>query len=232
MIETRIERLKANLKRAVDSSHRSFEDITIIAVTKTTDAQTAAKLLPLGINNFGENRVDKLIEKQDALIDEKIIWHLIGTLQRRKVKDIINRIDYFHALDSLKLASEIDKRTKKIINCFVQINVAKEESKHGIMVKEACAFIEDLSEFSKIRVVGLMTMAPIDANEDVLRNIFSTLKGIQEEIEEKKLEHAPCTELSMGMSRDFPIAVEEGATFIRVGSTIFTEDSNGTIGQS
>jgi len=229
MIEQNIATINEQLKRAVANSRRSFEDITIIAVTKYSSVETVKEAFLLGLHHFGENRVDKLIEKQEALMDEAITWHLIGTLQRRKVKDIINRIDYFHALDSFKLASEIEKRAEKVINCFVQINVSQEETKHGIMVKEACDFIERLSEFSKIKVVGLMTMAPIDATEDQEREIFAALREIQEKIKEKKLEHAPCTELSMGMSRDFPIAVEEGATFIRVGSSIFTEDSNGTI---
>jgi len=230
MIAKNLEMLDNSLKRAVSKAHRSLADITIIAVTKYVDAQTAKEVLPFGINHFGENRVDKLIEKQEQLADCDITWHLIGTLQRRKVKDIINRIDYFHALDSFNLASEIEKRADKVINCFIQVNISKEETKHGLMIEDTCQFIDQLSEFSKIRVVGLMTMAPFDADEVELRAIFSKLRKLQEEIKEKKLKHAPCTELSMGMSRDFQIAVEEGATFVRIGSTIFTEESNGITG--
>ncbi|MDR2834083.1 MAG: YggS family pyridoxal phosphate-dependent enzyme [Streptococcaceae bacterium] len=229
MLATRVLKLRDNIKQAAIQSGRSLDDITVIAVTKYTDAKTSAEVLPFGLNHFGENRVDELIEKQKELQDETITWHLIGTLQRRKVKEIINQIDYFHALDSLKLASEIEKRAEKVINCFVQINIAKEAQKHGIMSEEAFEFMDKLSGFSKIRVVGLMTMAPIDANETQLRDIFSSLRILQEQIREKNLKHAPCTELSMGMSRDFQIAVEEGATFIRIGSTLFTEESNGNI---
>lgn len=233
MIAENIKSIETSIEQACANAQRLPKDVNIIAVTKYTDSQTAKEVLPYGIRHFGENRVDKMLEKQKELADEAIIWHFIGTLQRRKVKEIINYIDYFHALDNLKLAEEIDKRAQKTIDCFVQVNVSKEASKQGIFVEETMEFIKSLAPFVHIRVVGLMTMAPIDAKTSELRQIFSTLKNLRLEIQKNSFNHAPCTELSMGMSRDYLIAIEEGATFIRIGSAFFNknskEDTDGTI---
>ncbi len=151
----------------------------------------------------------------------QVNWHFIGNLQRRKVKSIINEIDFFHALDSIKLAQEIQKRAEHPINCFVEVNVSQEATKQGIFVEEVMAFIEALASFDKIRVVGLMTMAPLTASKDEQHQIFKELKRIQQQIADLHLTHAPCLETSMGMSNDFPIAIQEGATFIRVGTALF-----------
>ena len=153
-----------------------------------------------------------------------IKWHLIGNLQRRKVKLIVNEIDYFHALDSLKLAEEIQKRAEKQLACFVEVNVSGEESKQGISPDELLPFLESLASLTKIKVVGLMTMAPKDASADQIRKVFGTLKELRDLVQKKELPHAPCTELSMGMSQDFQLAIEEGATFIRVGTALFKDE--------
>lgn len=142
-------------------------------------------------------------------------------MQRRKVKLIINEIDYFHALDSLTLAEEIQKRAEKELACFIEVNVTGEESKHGLAPETISDFVHQLAVFDKIKVIGLMTMAPIDASEAELHMIFSKLKRIQVAINALQLLHAPCTELSMGMSNDYPVAIEEGATFVRIGTAIF-----------
>ncbi len=130
-----------------------------------------------GITHIGENRVDQFLEKYNALADKQLTWHLIGTLQRRKVKDIIPFVDYFHALDSVKLAQEIDKRATKIVKCFLQVNVSGEESKHGFAVSEIDAALAEISLLENIELVGLMTMAPIDATDDELDEIFSKNAG-------------------------------------------------------
>lgn len=151
-------------------------------------------------------------------------WHLIGNLQRRKVKLIINEIDCFHALDSLKLAEEIKKRVEKTLDCFIEVNVSGEVSKHGLSPEALFSFIESLAMLSKIRIVGLMTMAPKDASAKQIRKVFGTLKELRYLVQMKGFSHAPCTELSMGMSQDFQLAIEEGATFIRVGTALFKDE--------
>lgn len=222
MLAENIQRINENIQLACTSAGRSVEAVTMIAVTKSVENQTAENLAVLGIENMAENRVDKLLEKKEALRQfDSIKWHLIGNLQRRKVKLVINEIDYFHALDSFALAEEIQKRAEKEIACFVEVNVTGEESKHGIAPETASDFIQQLATFDKIKVIGLMTMAPLKASESELHMIFSELKKLQVAINTLELRHAPCTELSMGMSNDYPIAIEEGATFIRIGTAIF-----------
>lgn len=222
MLVDNLEKIHQEIRLACQNVSRSNSDVTMIAVTKTVEKDIAKELAELGIENMAENRVDKLLEKKMALKSfSSIKWHLIGNLQRRKVKLVINEVDYFHALDSLKLAEEIQKRAENQISCFVEVNVTGEESKHGFKSDEVLDFIYQLASFDKIKVVGLMTMAPLAASEQVLREVFSTLKKLQTAINNQHLLHAPCTELSMGMSNDFPIAIEEGATFVRIGTAIF-----------
>ena len=195
---------------------------TLIAVTKTVSSEVVEKLIKLGVNHLGENRPEKLIEKQEALTNyQGLTWHLIGTLQTRKVKDVINRIDYFHALDRLKTAKEIQKRATKEIKCFVQVNVSQEESKQGIDLSEVESFIRSLESYDAIKIVGLMTMAPYGESPEKISGYFKKLAMKQKEIATLNLAHAPCTELSMGMSEDYPLAIAEGTTFIRVGSRLF-----------
>lgn len=222
MLAENIQKIKETIQLACSSAGRSINDVTMIAVTKSVENQTAKELAALGIVNMAENRVDKLLEKKEALSGfSSIKWHLIGNLQRRKVKLIINEIDYFHALDSLTLAEEIQKRAEKELACFIEVNVTGEESKHGLALETISDFVHQLAVFDKIKVIGLMTMAPIDASEAELHMIFSKLKRIQVAINALQLLHAPCTELSMGMSNDYPVAIEEGATFVRIGTAIF-----------
>lgn len=222
MLADNLVEINETIELACERAHRSATEVTLVAVTKSVDNETAGALAELGVKNFAENRVDKLLEKKAALEKYSFLkWHLIGNLQRRKVKLIINDIDYFHALDSLSLAEEIQKRASKTISCFVEVNISGEESKHGIKKEEVKDFIYQLKEMNKIHVVGLMTMAPFDAKEHELRNVFSELKQLQGMVEALELTHAPCTELSMGMTNDFPLAIEEGATFVRVGRGLF-----------
>ena len=195
---------------------RSPKDITIIGVTKYVDAKVADELRANGITNLGENRADVFLEKHDELGDH-VTWHFIGTLQTRKVRDVINKVDYLHSLDRLSLAEEIDKRANQKMKCFVQVNIAGEESKHGLAADEVLDFIKQLFNYDKIEVIGLMTMAPETNDELVIRNCFSKLKQLQKEVEGLSLAHAPCTELSMGMTNDYQIAIAEGATFVRLG---------------
>jgi len=195
------------------------QQVTIIAVTKQVTTERAKEALDNNILHLGENRPEGLLAKKEELKD-KAIWHYIGSLQTRKVKQVINEIDYLHSLDRLSLAEEIEKRAEKTVKCFVQANVSGEESKHGLDREEVIPFIQSLAQYTKIQIVGLMTMAPNTEDESVIRKVFSDLKKLQQEVVELKLPHAPCNELSMGMSNDYEIAVEEGATFVRIGTAL------------
>ncbi|HEL1624328.1 TPA: YggS family pyridoxal phosphate-dependent enzyme [Streptococcus suis] len=207
--------------KAAEKAGRPSESVKVIAVTKYVDSSIANQLVNTGITHIGENRVDQFLEKYNTLADKQLTWHLIGTLQRRKVKDIIPFVDYFHALDSVKLAQEIDKRATKIVKCFLQVNVSGEESKHGFAVSEIDAALAEISLLENIELVGLMTMAPIDATDDELDEIFSKMQEIQEELATRNLPRMPFTELSMGMSGDFERAIAHGATYVRIGSAFF-----------
>jgi hypothetical protein len=206
---------------ASQEANRALDAVSVIAVTKYVDVQTAEALLPLGVRHIGENRVDKFLEKYQALKDYPVTWHLIGTLQRRKVKEVIPYVDYFHALDSLKLAQEIQKRTDHVVKCFLQVNISGEESKHGFSKEELLELLPELAKLDQIEYVGLMTMAPFEADSDELKGIFKDTQALQAEIREKQIPNMPMTELSMGMSRDFKEAIQFGSTFVRIGTAFF-----------
>lgn len=207
--------------QAAKEAHRSQESVNIIAVTKYVDSSITKDLIKTGIEHIGENRVDKFLEKYEALADQKLTWHLIGSLQRRKVKDIINYLDYFHALDSVKLAEEIQKRATKPIKCFLQVNISREESKHGLLVEEIHSAVQTIKEYEKIELVGIMTMAPFGADVAQLNDIFSKAHALQKELQQLGIPNMPFTELSMGMSGDYKEAIANGSTFVRIGTAFF-----------
>lgn len=197
------------------------DQVNVIAVTKYVDVATTEALVKTGIQHIGENRVDKFLEKYQALNGYDITWHLIGSLQRRKVKDVINLVDYFHALDSVKLAQEIQKRAEHPIKCFLQVNISGEESKHGFAPDELDDVLAEIAQLDKIEIVGLMTMAPFEASQEELQDIFSKTHQLQKQLEKKQLKNMPFSELSMGMSRDFEVAIANGATYVRIGTSFF-----------
>ena len=197
------------------------EQVNVIAVTKYVDVATTETLVKTGIQHIGENRVDKFLEKYQALKEYDLTWHLIGSLQRRKVKDVINFVDYFHALDSVKLAQEIQKRAEHPIKCFLQVNISGEESKHGFAPDELDDVLAKIAQLDKIEIVGLMTMAPFEASQEELQDIFSKTHQLQKQLEKKQLKNMPFSELSMGMSRDFEVAIANGATYVRIGTSFF-----------
>ena len=197
------------------------DQVNVIAVTKYVDVATTEALVKTGIQHIGENRVDKFLEKYQALKEYDLTWHLIGSLQRRKVKDVINLVDYFHALDSVKLAQEIQKRAEHPIKCFLQVNISGEESKHGFAPDELDDVLAEIAQLDKIEIVGLMTMAPFEASQEELQDIFSKTHQLQEQLEKKQLKNMPFSELSMGMSRDFEVAIANCATYVRIGTSFF-----------
>lgn len=197
------------------------DQVNVIAVTKYVDVATTEALVKTGIQHIGENRVDKFLEKYQALKEYDLTWHLIGSLQRRKVKDVINLVDYFHALDSVKLAQEIQKRAEHPIKCFLQVNISGEESKHGFAPDELDDVLAEIAQLDKIEIVGLMTMAPFEASQEELQDIFSKTHQLQKQLEKKQLKNMPFSELSMGMSHDFEVAIANGATYVRIGTSFF-----------
>jgi len=194
----------------------------VIVVTKYVTIDRAKEAYEAGLKNFGENRIEGFLEKKKHLPDDAIM-HFIGSLQTRKVKDIINEIDYLHALDRLKLAKEIEKRAEHVVKCFVQVNVSGEESKHGMSPDEVIPFIRELKDFKHIEIVGLMTMAPLTEDKIKLRQYFNQLRLLKEKVQSLNLSYAPCTELSMGMSNDFNEAILEGASYVRIGTKLVGE---------
>ncbi|WP_135500211.1 YggS family pyridoxal phosphate-dependent enzyme, partial [Planococcus koreensis] len=198
--------------------------INIIAVTKQVGVERTQEAIDAGIRHLGENRPEGLALKLQS-IDAGVSWHYIGNLQTRKVKDVVNNIDYLHSLDRLSLAKEIQKRAEKPLKCFVQVNVSNEETKSGILPEETLDFIRSLTAFDKIQVVGLMTMAPNTSDSALIRTVFKELKSLQLQVAAEKMEHAPCTECSMGMSNDYVIAAQEGATFVRIGTALVGSES-------
>lgn len=217
-VQQNYDTIKTELDTSIKKAGISTQP-NVIAVTKYVTIDRANEAYDAGLRHFGENRVEGFLAKQNALPDHAV-FHFIGTLQTRKVKEVINQVDYFHALDRLKLAKEIQKRAEHKVKCFVQVNVSEEESKQGITINEINDFIEAIKEYDNIEVVGLMTMAPLTGDVDYIRQLFNTLKEKQSEIQALNLSYAPCTELSMGMSNDYQLAAEAGASFVRIGTKL------------
>ncbi|GLC87542.1 YggS family pyridoxal phosphate-dependent enzyme [Lysinibacillus piscis] len=218
-ILTNLQELNNLIQVAKKRAQRETDDVQIIAVTKEVSVERTQEAIDTGLQHLGENRPEGL-QRKLASIQADVHWHYIGSLQTRKVKQVINSVDYLHSLDRMSLAEEIEKRAEQPVKCFVQVNVSGEESKHGLTIEEVLPFIESLKAFTKVQIVGLMTMAPNTDDTEVIRSVFKQLKQCQQQIAEQRFGHAPCTELSMGMSNDFEIAVEEGATFVRVGTAL------------
>ncbi|HHY21914.1 MAG TPA: YggS family pyridoxal phosphate-dependent enzyme [Bacilli bacterium] len=220
-VKENLQSIQASIQEACQRVGRNAKDVQIIAVTKYVSVETANEAILAGVKHLGENRVEGGLEKWEALHD-KANWHFIGSLQSRKVKDMIGKFEYIHSLERLSLAKEIDKRAKsgQTVKCFVQVNISEEQSKSGLSVEEVIPFIHELAKYESIQVIGLMTMAPFVEDAEETRPIFRRLKQLQEEIRALNLKHAPCTELSMGMSNDYIVAIEEGATYIRLGTSL------------
>jgi len=218
-VKLNLEHIRAQIEQACANVKRNPNEITIIGVTKYVTIERTKELIDAGIENIGENRVEEMTKKYSQIADQAS-WHFIGTLQSRKVKDVIHKINTIHSLDRLSIAKQISNRTTKQIDCFVQVNVSGEESKHGLALEEVMPFIEDLEGYKHVRIVGLMTMAPEIKDEPLLRQTFRKLATLRDSIKRKQLPYAPCESLSMGMSNDYKIAIEEGATHIRIGSKL------------
>ena len=224
-VKENFENIKNNIEKICKENNRKIDEVKLIAVTKYVSDSRVDEAIEAGLTNFAENRAQNYSERKEKYPNQT--WHLIGSLQTRKVRDVINSVDYFHALDRESLAKEIEKRADKVINCFVQVNISKEESKHGLTKNEVVPFIKNLEKYSKIKVVGLMTMAPFTEDDEIIRMCFSELRKLRTIIQELNLSYAPCDYLSMGMSNDYEIAIEEGATHIRIGTSLVGNELKG-----
>lgn len=225
MLKEQLEQVKQNIQEACDKSGRKSGEVTLIAVSKTKPVAMLQEAYDLGVRVFGENKVQELVDKYEVL-PKDIEWHMIGHLQTNKVKYIIDKVAMIHSVDSIKLAETIEKEAAKkncIANILIEVNVAEEDSKFGLKVEEVIPFIKKISVFPHIRVKGLMTIAPFVENAEENRAVFADLRKLSVDIESKNIDNTNMSVLSMGMTNDYEVAVEEGATMVRVGTGIFGE---------
>lgn len=222
-ITAAIGQIQDEIRTAQTRSPLAAPQILLLAVTKTVEAQRINEAINAGITAIGENKVQELLGKFDQVV-KNVDWHLIGHLQTNKVKYIIDKVAMIHSLDSEDLASEINKRAEKIgrvMPVLVQVNVADEESKFGVSPESAIPFIQSISRLTHLRIQGLMTIGPNDAQREAIRPVFRQLRELKDRIAAMDIPGVEMKYLSMGMSGDYPIAVEEGANILRIGSGIF-----------
>ena len=223
MLETNLAQVEANIQAACRRTGRKREDVTLIAVSKTKPVQMLKEVYNLGVRVFGENKVQELTDKYVQLPSD-IRWHMIGHLQTNKVKYIIDKVELIHSVDSLRLAETIEKEAEKkncTANILVEVNVAEEESKFGLKMSEVIPFMDEISKYSHINVRGLMTIAPFVENPEKNRPIFAALRKLSVDIRHKNVDNSNVSILSMGMTNDYEVAIEEGATMVRIGTGIF-----------
>lgn len=222
VLKQRLDEIEKRIQAACERSNRKREDVKIIAVTKYVGAETIGDLLAVGVEHIGENRLQDALPKYQQYGDRGH-WHFIGHLQTNKAKEVVGRFAYIHSLDRISLAQELNKRGEalnQVVSCFLQINISGEETKFGLSPDDVLAFLQETSNMKHIKIVGLMTMAPVVDNPDEARFVFRGLAEWKDRINEWNFPHAEVTELSMGMSSDFEVAIEEGATYIRLGSIL------------
>ena len=223
MLTENVIEVEKHVQAACDRAGRSRDEVTLIAVSKTKPVSDIEEVLTTGILDYGENKVQELSDKYEVL-PKNIRWHMIGHLQRNKVKYIVDKVAMIHSVDSLRLAETIEKEAAKkavIVPILIEVNVAQEESKFGLKPEEVLPFIEQIADFSHIRIKGLMTIAPYVDNAEENREIFRELKKLSVDIAAKNINNVTMSVLSMGMTGDYMVAVQEGATMVRVGTGIF-----------
>ncbi|KMZ54992.1 pyridoxal phosphate enzyme, YggS family [Dorea sp. D27] len=225
MLKENLEQVEARIQQACDRAGRDRSEVTLIAVSKTKPADILRDAYDLGVRVFGENKVQELVDKYGVLPDD-IRWHMIGHLQRNKVKYMIDKTELIHSVDSVRLAETIEKEAEKhniTANILIEVNVAREESKFGVIPEELDEIVEKIAGFSHLNVKGLMTIAPNVENPEENRAVFARLRKLSVDIANKNVDNMNMSILSMGMTNDYEIAIEEGATMVRVGTGIFGE---------
>lgn len=221
-----------DVQERIKKSNPDGKEITVIAVTKTHDIEVIEEALEIGFTEIGENKAQEFVEKYEQLYDQlqdqkpDIHWHMIGHLQRNKVKYVLGKTKLIHSLDSIRLAKEIEKRGKSeelSVDVLLQVNVAKEDSKYGIFIEDVKSFIENIKGYKYLNIRGLMTMAPYYDDPEKTRECFRKLKNLFDELKNEGYNNVSMEYLSMGMSNDFEVAIEEGSNMVRLGRTLFGE---------
>ncbi len=223
MIRENLSQTRQKIEEACLRSGRSADEVELIAVSKTKPVSMLQEAYEAGVRDFGENKVQELVDKYDMLPGD-IRWHMIGHLQRNKVKYLISKVYLIHSVDSLRLAQEIQKEAEKKqaqVNILVEVNVAGEESKFGGGLADTLQLVQDIALLPSVHIQGLMTVAPYVQDPEENRRIFESLKQLAVDIERKNIDNVNMNVLSMGMTGDYQVAVEEGATYVRVGTGIF-----------
>lgn len=223
MIENNLKEVSDRIGAACKRAGRSREDVTLVAVSKTKPVSMLMEAYAAGVRDFGENRVQEILEKAPLMPDD-IRWHMIGHLQTNKVRQVIDRVVLIHSVDSVALARQIEKEAAKrdlVVHILLEVNVAGEESKFGFSVDEAEEAAVEIAKFAHVRIDGLMTIAPFVENSEENRDVFQKLFQLAVDIKRKNIDNVKMDVLSMGMTGDFEKAVEEGASVIRVGAGIF-----------
>lgn len=223
MLRENLKTVEERIQAACDRAGRNRNEVTLVAVSKTKPVSVLKQAYDLGVRVFGENKVQEIRDKYEALPND-IEWHMIGHLQTNKVKYIIDKVKLIHSVDSLRLAETIQKESEKH-NCttdiLLEVNVAQEESKFGLKTEEVLPVYEKILQYSHINVRGLMTIAPFVDNPEKNRTIFADLHKLYVDIKQKNIDNDTVSILSMGMTNDYEVAIEEGATMVRVGTGIF-----------
>lgn len=224
MIADNLAEVKSNIAEAARACGRDPAEIRLIAVSKTVDSQRIANAYDCGQNLFGENRVQDALEKIDLLKGKEIHWHLIGHLQKNKVKYIIGKFDLVHSIDNFSLAETVHKKSQEqeiVTNVLMQVNISGEETKSGLSPDQLQDTLVQVSQLSGVQVKGLMTIPPMQSDPEASRQYFAELRELRDEIARQAIKNIQLDELSMGMSNDYQVAVQEGATLVRVGTAIF-----------
>ncbi|MGN0151509.1 MAG: YggS family pyridoxal phosphate-dependent enzyme [Wujia sp.] len=225
MLKDNFDEVRLNIKRACEKSGRSSDDVTLIAVSKTKPLSDIEELIQYGQTEYGENKVQELVDKYEN-VSTPVNWHLIGHLQTNKVKYIVDKVKLIHSVDSVHLAREIEKEAAKKnvdVDILIQVNIAHEDTKFGINENDIYDLLDEIKDMSHIHVKGLMTIAPFVENPEENRVHFRNLHQLLLDIKSKNIDNINMSILSMGMTNDYEIAIEEGSTMVRVGTGIFGE---------
>ncbi len=223
MLKDNLKAVEENITAACKRANRRREEVTLIAVSKTKPVSMLQEIYDEGIRDFGENKVQELSMKYEEL-PQDIRWHMIGHLQRNKVRQVVDKACLIHSVDSYRLAEEINIQAKKkniIAPILIEVNIAEEESKFGIRREDTIQLVEEIAELENVRIKGLMTIAPYVEDPEENRQYFRAIKQLSVDIAAKNIDNVSMNVLSMGMTGDYTVAIEEGATLVRVGTGIF-----------
>ena len=224
MIKDNLEQVEKKIAAACQRAERSREEVVLVNVSKTKPVELLEEGYQAGMRIFGENKVQEIRDKYVSFCHEDIEWHMIGHLQRNKVKYIVDKVTLIHSVDSLRLAQTISSEAKKKgvnVNILIQVNMAEEDSKFGLMKEEVIALVKEVSKLEHIKIQGLMTIAPFVDDPEDNRKVFQSMKELYIDIKDQNLDNVNMNVLSMGMSNDYEVAIEEGATMIRIGTALF-----------